>query len=136
MRIRKLQEELERGALELAVSAVAEVERAIKVDETALMESQVLSREALKDGDRGEWLLADAQGEVARANMDKLGVLLGQREAEVPVAMERFLARRREAEQVKVLVDEAGRVEDAEGARREQAAADEWVISRWNRAGL
>lgn len=134
-RIRRLQEEMERRALELAVAAVAEVETALREDAAAMLESRGSARAALRTGDRSEWLLADAQGEVARANIDKLGSLLSKREAVVPLAMARFLACRREHEQSKVLVKEARQVEAAEVARREQATADEWVMSRWNRTG-
>jgi hypothetical protein len=133
MRIRKLQEETERRELEVAVGAVAEVVAALRMDEAAVGESQEMSRNALGEGDRGEWLLADAQGEVARANMDRLAVLRVKREAAVPVAMARFLACRREHEQAKVLVREARQAEAVEVGRKEQAAADEWVMSRWNR---
>jgi hypothetical protein len=134
-RIRGLQEETERRVLERAVAAVAEVETARRKDGAALLESRGIAREALRTGDRSEWLLADSQGEVARANIDKLGGLLAKREAAVPIAMARFLACRREHEQSKVLVNAARQAELAESVRKEQATADEWVMSRWNRIG-
>jgi flagellar export protein FliJ len=134
-RIRRLQEEIERRALQLAVAAVAEVESALQSDAAAMLESRESAREALRAGDRSEWLLADAQGEVARANIDKLGCLLTKREAQVPIATARFLVCRHEHEQSKVLVRETRQAEAVEDARREQATADEWVISRWNRIG-
>jgi flagellar export protein FliJ len=134
-RIRRLQEEMERRALQLAVAEVAEVESALQSDAAAMLESRESAREALRTGDRSEWLLADAQGEVARANIDKLGSLLTKREAQVPIAMTRFLVCRREHEQSHVLVRETRQSEAVEDARREQATADEWVISRWNRIG-
>ena len=130
-RIRRVQEETERRELAAALGAVHEVGAALRGDGAALIESDQLGRAALGRGDRGEWLLAEAQGEVARANLAKLRLLLTKREAAVPAARARYLACRLEHERTKVLVDASMRTEADEQARREQAAADEWVISRW-----
>jgi hypothetical protein len=118
--------------LQAAMSAVAEVASALREDGEALSHSGAAGRAALGRGDRREWLLAEAQGEVARANMEKLKNLLARREAAVPPAMERFLSCRLEHEQTKVLAESAQQAADLEQAHREQAAADEWVQSRWS----
>jgi hypothetical protein len=92
------------------------------------------ARSALNIGDRGGWLLADAQHEVAGWNRVRLDTLLQARAAEVPPAMERFLQSRREYEQVQQLVESAEQVEHVEEDRRAQAAADDWFLSRRARA--
>jgi len=131
-RIRKVQEDMQRRELQAAMSAVAEVSSALKKDSEAVQNAGVVRRAALERGDRKEWLLAEAQSEVARANMEKLTPLLARREAAVPAAMARFLSCRLEHEQTKVLAEAAQREVAMDQARRDQAAADEWVLSRWS----
>ncbi|MGD0798375.1 MAG: hypothetical protein ABR910_11685 [Acidobacteriaceae bacterium] len=133
--IRRLGEELGRRRLQTALGAVAEVEAAIGAQDARLVEAKVESREALAAGDRGEWLMADARGEVAGWNKGRLGYLLRERMSEVPPAMEMFLESRREHEQVKQLVEDARGAARVEEDRRAQAAADEWFASRRGRQG-
>ena len=128
--IRRLNEDLDRGALATALARVAEVESALARQETALVESRVASRSALGAGERGEWLLADAQREVAGWNRARLRVLLQARAEEVAPATEKFLESRREHEQVKRLVEDAREAARVEEDRRAQAAADDWFLSR------
>jgi hypothetical protein len=128
--IRRLNEELDRVALAAALAGVAEVEVALARQETALVESRVTARKALGAGERGEWLLADAQGEVAGWNRAGLRPLLQTRTEAVARAMEKFLESRREHEQVKQLVENARQAARVEEDRRAQAAADDWFLSR------
>lgn len=128
--IRRLNEDLDRGALAAALAGVAEVESALARQETALMESRVAARTALGAGERGEWLLADAQGEVAGWNRTGLRAVLRERAEAVAPAMEKFLESRREHEQVKQLVENARQAAQLEEDRRAQAAADDWFLSR------
>ena len=131
--VRRLREELDRGALTAALAGVAEVEAALARQETALVQSRVAARTALGAGERGEWLLADAQEEVAGWNRDRLGALLRTREEAVAPAMEKFLESRREHEQVKQLVADARQAARMEEDRKAQAAADDWFLSRRGR---
>jgi len=114
----------------LALAAVAEVETALGVQDATLLEAKRLAHEALSAGDRGEWLMADAQSEVAGWNRGRLGVLLRARAVAVAPATEQFLNSRREHEQVKLLVEAAQLAAQAEEDRRVQAAADDWFLSR------
>jgi hypothetical protein len=132
--IRRLNEELHRRSLGLALASVAEVEAALATQEATLAEATQTARAALTADDRGEWLLADAQHEVAGWNRRRLGVLLQARTAEVPPAMERFLESRREYEQVKQLVEDAQQAEQIEEDRRTQVATDDWFLSKRVRA--
>jgi len=109
---------------------VAEVETALGVQDATLLEAKRLAHEALSAGDRGEWLMADAQSEVAGWNRGRLGVLLRARAVAVAPATEQFLNSRREHEQVKLLVEAAQLAAQAEEDRRVQAAADDWFLSR------
>jgi Leu/Phe-tRNA-protein transferase len=128
--IRRLGEDLDRGTLALALASVAEVEAALERQETTLADARLAARRALTAGDRGKWLMADAQTEVAGWNRGRLDVLLETRAVEVPPAMEKFLESRCEHEQVKQLVENAQQVEEIEEGRRAQAASDDWFLSR------
>ena len=128
--IRRLSEDLDRRALQVALGSVAEVEAALGRQETALSEAMSATRVALASGNRGEWLMADAQGEVAGWNRGRLNVLLVARAAEVVPRMKQFLGSRREHEQVKHLVEDAKQAAALDDDRREQAAADDWFMSR------
>lgn len=128
--IRRLGEERDRRTLTQALASVAEVEAALARQETALTGARMAARRALDDGDRGGWLMADAQSEVARWNRERLGVLLERRASAVPPAMERFIESRREQEQVKHLAEGARQAAETEEGHRAQAASDDWFLSR------
>jgi hypothetical protein len=128
--IRRLNEEVDRGALATALAGVAEVEVALAWQETALVQSRVAARTALEAGERGEGLLVDAQIQVAAWNRGRLRVLLRAREEAVAPAREKFLESRREHEQVKQLVEDARQAARVEEDRRTQAAVDDWFLSR------
>jgi hypothetical protein len=133
--IRRLSEDLDRRALQLAMAAVTEIEAALARQEAALEDARAKTRMALSDGDRSNWLLADAQSEVAGWNQGRLGSLLRVRAGEVAPAMERFVDSRREHEQVKQLVDNAEQAARGEEDHRAQAAADDWFLSKRARQG-
>jgi len=128
--VRRLNEDLERRKLKVALSSLAEVETAMERQEGELAGAKVAAREALEQGDRGEWLMADAQGEVARWNRERLKGMLGERRAAAAAAMRRFVESRREHRQVKQLVEDAALAAGEQEGRRAQAAADDWFLSR------
>jgi hypothetical protein len=131
--VRKLNEDLDRRTLEVALAAVAEVETALARQETALAQSRLAGRTALSHGDRGGWLMADAQGEVAGWNRGRLLALMQTRAPEVAAAMERFVESRREHDQVKQLMENARQAQNLHEERKAQAAADDWFLSRRTR---
>jgi hypothetical protein len=128
--IRRVSEDLDRSALGLALAALAEVELEMGAQENAQAEAKVTARAALDAGDRSEWLLADAQGEVAGWNRSKLKVLLVGRAEAAVTARAKFIESRREHEQVKALVAAAEQATRIDESRRSQAAADDWFLSR------
>jgi len=128
--IRRLNEDLGRRGLQLALASVAEVNAALARQKMAQLESNLAARAALNAGDRGEWLLADAQIEVAGWNRGRLNTLLQARASEVPPATAKFLETRLEHEQVKQLVEGGQRAAQTEEDRRAQAAADDWFLSK------
>jgi hypothetical protein len=128
--IRRLSEELDRRTLTLALASVAEVEMALDDQKVQVVEARQTAREGLDAGDRGKWLMADAQTEVAGWNRERLGVLLEARASEVPPAMAKFMESRCEHEQVKKLIENAQEIEKIEEGRKAQAASDDWFLSR------
>jgi len=128
--VRRVAEEMAQGRLQLASAAVTEVETALGAQETTLIEAKAAGREALVSGERGDWLMADAQAEVAGWNRGRLGVVLAKRKTFVAPAMEDFLDSRREHEQVKLLLEDARRAARIDDDRRAQAAADDWFLGR------
>lgn len=131
--IRKLNHDLDRRTLELALAALAEVEAGRRRQEAALSESKHAAHIALSEGDRGEWLMADAQNEVAGWNRRRLQTLLRARSDATAEAMQKFLQSRRDCEQVTQLVKDAQQVERTEEDRRAQAAADDWFLAKPSR---
>jgi hypothetical protein len=128
--IRRLSEELDRNALAMALASVHEAESAIAGQEAMQAEAKQVGRQALTTGDRSEWLMADAQNEVAGWNRKRLETLREERAKAVPPAMEKFMESRLEHEQVKKLIENARQVAEIEGGRRAQAASDDWFLSR------
>jgi hypothetical protein len=128
--IRRVAEDLDRRKMELAAAAVGEVETALGTQEATIVEAALVGRVALEAGERGDWLMADAQSEVAGWNRRRLGVLLATRSAEFVPAMEKLIESRREHEQVKLLVESARQAARGEEDRKAQAAADDWFLSR------
>lgn len=133
--IRRLREDIDRRALQLALGLVAEVEVALSREQLLAAEASLAARTALIAGDRDEWLLAEAQNEVAAWNKDRLNVLLGVRTANVPKALEQFLESRREHEQLKQLQEDANEQAIVEADRMAQKASDDWFLSRRFRTG-
>ncbi|HEX9199239.1 MAG TPA: hypothetical protein VF865_06745 [Acidobacteriaceae bacterium] len=131
--IRRLSEDLDRRNLQLTLASVAEVEVALARQSTVLAESRLTARAALTTGNRNDWLMADAQGEVAGWNRGRLGTLLQARMVAVAPAMEKFLGSRREHEQVKHLVEDAQKAARSEDDHRAQAAADDWFLGKRTR---
>jgi flagellar biosynthesis chaperone FliJ len=128
--IRHLGEDIRRRDLQAALAAVIEVEAALEVQEAARTNAGLAAHTALAADDRGEWLMAEAQIEVAGWNRQRLRVLLRAREGEVAPATEKFLESRRQHEQVKHLVDAAQQAAKVDSDRKAQAVADDWFLSR------
>jgi hypothetical protein len=128
--IRRLTEDLDRNVVQTAMSSVKEVEAALTALQTALVESKLSARAALANGDRAEWMMADALSEVSGWNRVKLKKLVAARTELAGTAMAKFLESRREHEQVKQLVKDAEQTAQVDEVRRAQAAADDWFLSK------
>lgn len=128
--IRRLKEDLDRRSLKLALASLAEVEAGLFRQGAALVESRSMALTALSAGDRREWLMAEAQGEVAGWNQGRLQPLLRARASEASAATQKFLESHREHEQVQQLIENAQRAAKSEDDRKAQMAADDWFLSK------
>ncbi len=133
-RIRRLSAAQARVELELAAAEVLQVEKSLAAQARSAAESRTQARCALAVADRGEWLLAEAAGEVAGWNTDRLQAALAKRRQALQPARAMYAARHRDEEQVAMLVDSSEAAARQEQGRREQAAADDW-FSRRRKAG-
>jgi hypothetical protein len=128
--IRKLNEDLDRRNLQLALASVAEVEAGLARQQAALAESKAVAVAALSDGNRREWLMSEAQSEVAGWNRNRLRVILESRTGAVAPAMAKFLESRQKHEQAKQLLRNARQSASIEDDRKAQSAADDWFLNR------
>jgi hypothetical protein len=132
--IRRLSADLDRRALQMTLASVGEVEAAIKAQVSALAQARRAGRDALVQGNRCEWWMAEAQEEMAGWNRGRLEALLRARLAEVAPATKKFLESRREHEQVKQLVEDAKQAAALDEDRRAQGAADDCFLGKRARA--
>ncbi len=135
-RIRRLSAAQARAELELATAQVRQAETLLAAQARAGALSRSQARSALGAADRGEWLLAEAAGEVAGWNMARLQTTLAERRQALQPARESYAARHRDEEQISMLVGSSEALVRQEQGRREQAAADDWFSrKRQGRAG-
>lgn len=133
--IRKLREDIDRTALQLALDSVTEVEVALSRQQLRSAEAKAMARTALIAGDRAEWLLAEAQNEVAAWNKERLNILRRLRVEMVSKAREQFVESRSQHEQLKQLKENAKRLASLESDRATQKSMDDWFLSRRFRTG-
>ncbi len=126
LRIRELEEEQSKIALEGALAELHRVESALSaMTERAQIGRRVFGR-GVEQCERVDRLAGLAESEAAQRNAAWLEVR--RREAELAVAERRelFLSRQLQKRQVETLLDEAKRRIEADRSRREQVGLDDW----------
>ena len=116
--------------LGVAAAAVAEVERAGRLEQGLVEEQEGAARAALQGGDRAELALASARREAARVRVQRLEEIQRAREALRDEAQDSYQASRITMEQVESAVERSQRLAEVEMGRREQAAMDDRYLSR------
>ena len=116
--------------LEQASAAVREVVGAIGVERDAGAAAGVAGRLALGSGDHGEWMLAQAQREMAGMRRVRLETMRDERAVVEVEAKREFLESRVRTEQVKQVVSRAAEIAAVEDGRRVQAASDDRYAAR------
>ncbi len=111
-------------------SSLNEAETAIKGELAAVRAANVAGRAALTAGDREEWMLTDAEGEMAGWRRGQLEGLRVEREAAREVARTVYMDSRVRTEQMKSVVANMREAVEVEDGRRSQAAADDRYLTR------
>ena len=136
LRLYSAVEQMHAVELHAASFAVSQAENAIKVAQRASLEASRTGRVALGEGDREEWMLAEARQEIVGIRRERMEEVKVEREAVREAAREVFDQSRVRAEQMKQVVGKMREDAERHEARQMQAASDDRFLmrSRW-RAG-
>lgn len=126
---------------ELATAALAldEVESELQEETERRGAEAWRGRSALVQGDRVEWAIAETTGEYAETRIGQLAELKGARLDRFEAAADAHRGSWLRVEQMKSVLEQSGRAEMTEEARRTQAAADDrfagqaWMRGRGRR---
>ncbi len=136
LRIRELEEEQNRLALESASGELNRLERTL----AAAFERERLGRRLVESGTRGNQLMDRIAGlEEARSatrHAIALGPKIDAKQEEVAERRQEFLIKRVERRQAETLIEETEAREAIEADRRGQQALDDWYSSKQYREGI
>ena len=133
-------EEMHSVALRQATGRVHEAEGAIRMERDAAAASGAAGRVALTAGEREEWTLTHAEGEISAVRAMRIEELKTTRVEVELAARSEFLASRIKTEQMKQVVTQMAERAAIEEGRRNQAVSDDrhagrraWLASRRDR---
>ena len=116
--------------LSRATSALNEAETAVRAEQAAGVAANLAGRAALTTGDREEWMLTDAEREMAGWRRGLLEGLRVERDAVREAARKQFLDSRVQTEQMKSVVTRMKEQVEIEQGRRMQASSDDRYLTR------
>lgn len=136
LRLYSAVEQMHAVQLQVASSAVSEVEGAIQVAQRTGLEANRTGRKALGDGDREEWMLAEARQEIVGIRRERMEELRETRTVVRDAARAVFHDSRIRAEQMKQVVEKLRKDAEVHEARQTQAASDDRYLMRmrWREA--
>lgn len=123
-------EEIHSVALQRAIAAVREAERAIDVEEGQAQVSSARSRDALIAGDALGVAAARMQREIAEWRQERLREIRLEREMLKDEARKQYIATRLQSEQMKYVVDNTATQMEVEAGRKMQTALDDRFLAR------
>ena len=130
-------EEMHSVALRQATGRVHEAENAIQKERDAAAASVAAGRVALTAGEREEWMLTHAEGEISTVRVMRIKELKAMRVEVELAARSEFLASRIKTEQMKQVVTQMAERAAIEEVRRTQAFSDDrhagrraWLASK------
>jgi len=133
LRIRELEEEQSRVALESALGEVARLEQALAGAAERDRQGRILVTRSAKDGELPDRLAGIEESHAARRRSLLLVPLLESAEKAAASMREDLLRKRVERRQAESLVEEARAEAATEALRREQQGLDDWLRARnWN----
>lgn len=123
-------EEMHLAELQRIKAAVREAQQAIRVEQEVVRSARVDIREALLEGDRVSWTMAETQQEAAASRRRVLEQIRAGREELSDAAREQYVASRLKREQIKRVFDDIVARTEIEERRRLQAASDDRFLAR------
>jgi hypothetical protein len=130
LRVRTLEEEQGRLALEAALGELSRLERALLASHEADRLGRRLVASSASSGELADRQAGLVESHTAARRAEGLTPRIANGEAEVSLLREEFLARRVERRQAETLIDEMLEREAAEAARRGQQSLDDWHGAR------
>lgn len=130
LRIRNLEEEQRRLALDSAVAELARLEAARAAAVVRACRGRGLVRVSAESG---EWLdrwAGIAEQQTAGVHAEALAPRIADSQLGVAALRQEFLNKRVERRQAETLIEEAEARDEREGARREQQSLDDWFGNR------
>lgn len=133
MRLYSAVEQMHAVELLAASSAVSQAEHAIQQAQRTSLEASRTGRVALGEGDREEWMLAEARQEIVGIRRERMEEIRVARETVREAARLAFDESRVRAEQMKQVVSRMREQAERHEARQMQAASDDRFLmrSRW-----
>lgn len=116
--------------LQQASGALTEAEMAIAVEHRAAVAANDAARSALRSGDREEWMLSEAQREIAGLREGRLEEMRAARTIVRDKLRGEYLESRMQTEQMKHMVAYRREQAEVEEARRAQATSDDRYLGR------
>jgi hypothetical protein len=133
LRIRNIEEEQSRLALESALGELNRLERALLATAERDRRGRWLVEVSARTGELADRLAGLEEGRAAARHRAALAPRIADAELNAAALREEFLAHRVERRQVETLIREAGARDVIEAGRRGQQALDDWYGNRLHR---
>jgi flagellar biosynthesis chaperone FliJ len=133
LRIRDIEEEQSRLALESALGELNRLERALAATAERDRRGRRLVQASARTGELADRLAGIEEGRAADRHRAALAPRIVDAELAVAALRQEFLARRVERRQVETLIQEAGAQDAIEAGRHGQQALDDWYGNRLHR---
>lgn len=134
LRVRNLEEDLSRTALEAGLSELHQLEHTRTISEGRERSGRRLIFSSSQSGDVGDRLAGIIEVQAAARQADLLASKIVEAERGVAELRQQFMEKRIERRQAETMVRESEERAAHEADRRGQQASDEWFLSRMARA--
>jgi flagellar biosynthesis chaperone FliJ len=135
LRIRELEEEQCRIALESAIGDLNRLQHALAANLERDRRGRLLVQSSAVSGELRDRLAGMEETRAAERLARVLAPRIADAEQDVVILREEFLDKRVERRQAETLIEEAGARDALDAERRSQTALDEWFGNRRHRAG-
>ena len=132
LRIRRLEEEQSRTALELALAELHRLERALAGTAEHDRQGRRMVAESAEAGESWKRFAGLAESRAAARNALRIAEQMESAAQQVDSLRSRFLAKRVERRQAETLVEEARARDAVDASRRAQQGTDDWYLNRRN----